>query len=503
MNNILKKRDTLLESLVLYTRLFHKPFSSESLLSGLPISSNLTNQILFSKTNSKSLFSRAALRAGLKTTIIEKPIKNILSLQLPVILILSNENSCILESFNQDKTKAKIIFAADEPLEEWIEIDKLEDEYLGFAFMLKKVYEYEHENGKKTLDLSNQKHWFWSTLGFSRKIYFDCILASILINLFVLATPLFTMNVYDRVIPNNAQETLLVFTIGIVVVFLLDASLKFLRTYFLEMAGKKSDIIMSSIIFEKILDLQMHAHPKSVGSFANNIKSFDSIRGFLTNATLSILIDFPFAILFLAVIFYLSGVLVLVPITIIFIIVIYALMIKKPLQTSIESTYEASAKKNGILIEALQNIETIKAQGLAGNIQFNWEESTGEIANKSLKSKLISSSIPTITSLLVGLNTVLIIVFGVFLIQKFELTMGGLIATMILSGRAIAPMGQIVGLITNFEDAKTSFKMLDDIVNKPLERPIAREFVKRPSLKGNIEFRNVSFKSSYYYYCYW
>lgn len=494
MNNILKKRDTLLESLVLYTRLFHKPFSSESLLSGLPISSNLTNQILFSKTNSKSLFSRAALRAGLKTTIIEKPIKNILSLQLPVILILSNENSCILESFNQDKTKAKIIFAADEPLEEWIEIDKLEDEYLGFAFMLKKVYEYEHENGKKTLDLSNQKHWFWSTLGFSRKIYFDCILASILINLFVLATPLFTMNVYDRVIPNNAQETLLVFTIGIVVVFLLDASLKFLRTYFLEMAGKKSDIIMSSIIFEKILDLQMHAHPKSVGSFANNIKSFDSIRGFLTNATLSILIDFPFAILFLAVIFYLSGVLVLVPITIIFIIVIYALMIKKPLQTSIESTYEASAKKNGILIEALQNIETIKAQGLSGNIQFNWEESTGEIANKSLKSKLISSSIPTITGLLVGLNTVLIIVFGVFLIQKFELTMGGLIATMILSGRAISPMGQIVGLITNFEDAKTSFKMLDDIVNKPLERPIAREFVKRPSLKGNIEFRNVSFK---------
>lgn len=490
----LKTKDTLLESLVLYTRLFHKPFSAESLLSGLPIGSSLTSQMLFSKTNPKSLFSRAALRAGLKSTIIERPINDILSLQLPVILLLSNENSCILESFNEDKTKAKIIFASDEPLEEWIEIDKLEDEYLGFSFMLKKMYEYEDENGKNTLDLSNQKHWFWSTLGFSRKIYLDCILASILINLFVLATPLFTMNVYDRVIPNNAQETLLVFTIGIVVVFLLDASLKFLRTYFLEMAGKKSDIIMSSIIFEKVLDLQMHAHPKSVGSFANNLKSFDSIRGFLTNATLSILIDFPFAILFLGVIFYLSGILVLVPISIIFIIVIYALMIKKPLQNSIESTYEASAKKNGILIEALQNIETIKAQGLAGNIQFNWEESTGEIANKSLKSKLISSSIPTITSLLVGLNTVLIIVFGVFLIQKFELTMGGLIATMILSGRAIAPMGQIVGLITNFEDAKTSFKMLDDIVNKPLERPIAREFVKRPSLKGNIEFRNVSFK---------
>ncbi|WP_121628727.1 type I secretion system permease/ATPase [Poseidonibacter antarcticus] len=492
---ILKTEDTLLESLVLYTRLFHKPFSSESLLSGLPMDTNLSSPMLFSKTNSKSLFSRAASRAGLKTTIIQRSIKDILALQLPVILLLSNGNSCILENFSDDKTKAKIIFAGvEEPLEEWIDVDKLEEEYLGFAFMLKKAYEYEHENGKKTLDLNNQKHWFWSTLGFSRKIYMDCILASILINLFVLATPLFTMNVYDRVIPNNAQETLLVFTIGIVVVFLLDATLKFLRTYFLEMAGKKSDIIMSSIIFEKVLDLQMDAHPKSVGSFANNLKSFDSIRGFLTNATLSVLIDFPFAILFLCVIFYISGILVFVPMIIILIIIIYALIVKKPLQTSIESTYEASAKKNGILIEALQNIETIKAQGMSGNIQFNWEESTGEIANKSLKSRLLSSSIPTVTGLLVGLNTVLIIVFGVYLIQEFELTMGGLIATMILSGRAIAPMGQIAGLITNYEDAKTSFNMLDEIVNKPLERPLAREFVKRPSLKGNIEFRNVSFK---------
>ena len=305
-NKNLKTKDTLLESLVLYTRLFHKPFSAESLLSGLPIGSSLTSQMLFSKTNPKSLFSRAALRAGLKSTIIERPINDILSLQLPVILLLSNENSCILESFNEDKTKAKVVFPGiEEPLAEWVDVDKLEEEYLGFAFMLKKAYEYEHENDKKTLDLSNQKHWFWSTLGFSKKIYLDCILASILINLFVLATPLFTMNVYDRVIPNNAQETLLVFTIGVVVVFLLDASLKFIRTYFLEMASKKSDIIMSSKKKKKVLDLQLHAHPKSVGSFANNLKSFDSIRGFLTNATLSVLIDFPFAILFLAVIFYL------------------------------------------------------------------------------------------------------------------------------------------------------------------------------------------------------
>jgi len=495
INKSLRKKDSLLDSLVLYTRLFHKPFSAESLLQGLPMGWNEVDQLLFSKNSSKSMFSRAAARAGLKTTIIEKPIKDILSLQLPVILLLSNENSCILDSFNEDKTKAKIIFSGlDDPLEEWVDVENLEKEYLGYAFMLKKVYEYDSNNGGKTLSIDNQKHWFWSTLGFSRQIYLDCILASLIINLFVLATPLFTMNVYDRVIPNNAQETLLVFTIGIVVVMLLDATLKFVRSFFLELAAKKNDIIMSSIIFERVLDTQMKEYPKSVGSFANNLKSFDSIRGFLTSATLSVLIDFPFAIIFLLVIGYLGGFLVLVPIVIIIIIVIYASIIKNPLRKSLEETFEASSKKNGILIETLQNIETIKAQRMAGNVQYTWEESTGEIANKGLKSKLLSASIPTVTGLLVGLNTVLIVVFGVYLIQEFKLTMGGLIASMILSGRAIAPMGQIVSLITNYEDTKKSFKMLDDIVNKPQERPFSKEFVKMSFISGDIEFRNVSFK---------
>ncbi len=488
------QKDSLLESLVLYTKLFYKPFSAQSLLAGLPVGSNLSEELFFSKNQEQSLFSRAALKAGLKTTLIQKPINEILSLQLPAILILANNNTCILESFLESKTKAKIIFASQgEAVEEIVSIEDLEEEYLGFAFMLKKVFKFNDEENKN-INFSDEKHWFWSTLGFSKKMYFDCILASILINLFVLATPLFTMNVYDRVIPNNAQETLLVFTIGIVVVFVLDGLLKFFRAYFLEMAAKKSDVIMSSIIFEKVLDLKLENHPKSVGSFANNLKSFDSIRSFLTNATLSVLIDFPFSIIFLAVIFYIAGVMVFVPILIIFLILFYSLLIRKPLQKSIESTYEAAAKKNGILIESLQNIETIKTHNLSSNTQYNWEESTGEIASKSLKSKLISSSIPTITGLLIGLNTVLIIVIGVYQIQNFELTMGGLIAAMILSSRAIAPMGQIAGLISNYEDAKTSYKMIDDIVNQALERPDSKEFVRRENLKGNIEFRNVSFK---------
>ena len=485
-------KDSLLESLVLFTKLYHKPFSADALMNGLPVNKNLNDNLLFSKENKKSLFSRAASKAGLKTTLIEKKIEDILQLQLPVILILSKDNSCILESFNEDKTKAKIIFPSDsEGSFEWVDINSLEDEYLGYAFMLKKHFEYDNKNSR-TLHIE-QKHWFWNTLWLSRSIYKDVLVASLLINLFVLATPLFTMNVYDRVIPNSAKETLFVFTIGVVAVYLLDSFLKFTRSYFLELAAKRSDIIISSIIFEKVLNLKMESHPGSVGSFASNLRDFESIRSFITNSSLSILIDLPFAIIFLIVIYYIGGQIVIIPIVTIILIFLYALVIKKPLQKSIESAYEAGAKKNGILIEALQNIETIKTMSMAGKTQYAWEEATGEIANKNLKSRLLSASIPNITGLLTQLNTVFIVFFGVYLISDFELTMGGLIATVILTSRTIAPMGQAAALITSYEDAKTSYNILNDIISKPVDRPYAKQFVQLEDDIQSVEFKNVTF----------
>ena len=487
-HTITVNEDSLLEVFVLFTKLFHKPFTKEALLSGLPIHGD---QKLFSKGKSKSLFSRVAARAGLKSTLIKRPLEDMLELHLPMILLLSNDNVCILEQFNEDKTEAKIIYPEGEGLEQWISVIELSKEYLGFAYMLKKEFEYDNKNSR-TLQLK-QKHWFWSTLQLSAPIYRDVLWASFLINIFVLATPLFTMNVYDRVIPNNAQETLMVFTIGIVFVYILDFFLKITRGYLLELAGKKSDIIMSSIIFEKVLDLKMAEHPPSVGSFANNLKDFESVRSFFTTATMTAIIDLPFAIIFLAVIYYIGGLLVLVPMITMILILIYALVIRKPLQESIESSHEASAKKNGILIETLQNIETVKSMRMNGKMQWEWEESTGEIAEKNLKSRLLSSSIPNVTNLFIQLNTVFVVVFGVFLIQEFELTMGGLIAVVILTSRTVAPMGQAASLISNYSDAKTSYTVLNEIISKEAERPAGKEFVERPKFEGKVEFKDVCF----------
>ena len=476
-----KYNDSLLDCLVLFTRLYNKPVSKESLIHGIPI-----QEEIFSLDNPKSLFSRIALRAGFKSTLVKKDLKEILNVHLPMILLLKNKHCVILEEIKDNK--AKIIFPEGESVE-WVDLDKLNKDYLGYGFLLKKEYQY--TDRYNTLSVK-PKHWFWDTLKLSLPLYRDVILASILINLFVLAIPLFTMNVYDRVIPNNAQETLWGFTVGIVLVLVIDFILKNIRAYLLEIAGKKSEIIMSSLIFEKAMNLKMSIYPKSVGSFANNLRSFDVIRNFFTSATIAALVDIPFSILFLFVIWYIGGVLVVIPIIFSVLILLYALIIRKPLEKLMNETHHAHSYKSSILVETLQNIETVKTHNLESSRQWQWEEATGNIAEKFLKTKILSASIPTVTYFMTNMNTVVTVLAGVYLITTHQLTMGALIAAVILGSRTVAPMGQVAALISQYSDAKVAYDAIENIINQEKERD--KEFLHIDDLKGKIEFKNVSFK---------
>ena len=458
---------------------------------GLPVKDGEEIE-LFSLKSSKSLFSRAASRAGFASTLVRKDLDQISPLVLPCILMLRGKKACILQSFSEDKKMANIITPDLSTGTSTIETSKLKDEYLGYAYYLKREFVPEDTSSTKLIDAGND-HWFWGTLKRSKKIYFDVVIASFIINLFVLASPLFTMNVYDRVVPNNAVETLWVLALGVSVVYGIDLFLKFVRSYFLEIAGKKSDIIMSSILFERVMDMKFSNKPKSVGSFASNLKEFDTVRNFFSSASLAAIVDLPFALIFLIVTYFIGSYLVLVPIVIMIAILCYTFFIKDPLQNAIKSTFEASAMKNGILIESLSSLETIKTLGASGHVQWNWEEATGEIANRSIKSKIITTSITTVTSFLVQLNTIAIIVLGVYMIQDTHLTMGGLIAAVMLSSRAIAPMGQVASLAANFEQTKTAYQSLSKIMQMPVERPEGKKFVRRNSFEGKIEFKNVSF----------
>ncbi len=482
----------LLECLVLYTKLYHKPFSAESLTAGLPQDGASGIVELFSLNNSKSLFSRAAKRAGLNSKLVHKDLDEIPSMVFPVILVLKNKRACILESVDRDKGVAKIILPQNEDKTFEIDYKQLKDNYIGYAFYLKKRID-TVEKKDKIQNHDPKKHWFWGTLKLSFPIYRDVIIASLLTNIFMIFGPLFTMNVYDRVVPNDAFDTLWVLATGIGVMYLLDMVMKLTRTYFLELASKKNDVIMSSKIFEKVLDIKMNVRPSSVGSFANNIKEFDHLKNFFTTSTMVAFIDVPFSVIFLSVIYFLGGDIVFIPLTIAAIVTTYVLIVRKPLYRSIEETNEASANKNSILIESLVNLETIKTMNYHGRSQWNWEEATGEIANKSIKTKVMSASIPLITQFFVQLNTIAVVIYGVYQISDKTMTMGALIAINMLSQRAIAPLSQITSLLSSLEQTKVSYNTLENIMKLPTEREDGKKFVERPSFTGLIEFKNVSF----------
>jgi len=483
--------DPLLECLVVFSKLFNRPLSVDALISGLPIEPGKPGPELFSIHSSKGLFSRVAKRAGFATRLIKRDLDQLSELLLPCILILKDRNACVLESIDKESNRARVIIPEVGDGEEWIELDRLADEYIGFAFLLKR--EFKKQSKPIKILKSDKGHWFWGTLAKSREIFISVILASVLVNLFVIATPLFTMNVYDRVVPNDALDTLWVLAVGVLIVFTFDALIRYIRTYLLEVAGKKSDVIMSSILYEQTMNLRMDQWPKSVGSFASNLRDFESIRNFFTASTIATLVDVPFAIIFLVVVAYIGGPLVAIPMMTIALLLFFSFMIIRPLRESIESTFEASANKHSHLIESLNNIQTIKTLGASHHSQWVWEESTGEIAAKSMRARLMSGSVYVVTHLVVQINTVGLIYYGVYQITDLHLSLGGLIAVVMLSARAVAPMGQIASLITNFQQTQTAYRSLDGLMNQPVERPENKQFVRRPEFEGSIQLKSVTF----------
>lgn len=475
--------DPLLDCLVMMTQLNHRPFSHDALRAGLPLENNQLTPLLF---------IRAAERAGFAARLVKRPLQKISRLVLPVILLLKDNQACILNSINQDGT-VDLIFPESNKGVFKKPIAEVDANYIGYAIFMRPVFSFESRTESPTTTIE-EKSWFFSTLWRYRYIYAQVILAAFFVNIFTLVGPLFIMNVYDRVVPNYAETTLWVLAIGVLVIFSFDFILRLLRGYLIDICGKKADILMASSIFQHILGLQMVHKPQSVGAFASNLREFETLRDFFTSATLTTLIDLPFTLIFFFLIWYLGGILVLVPLMAVPIIFISALLVEKPLNSSIKQTIQGSAQKNAVMIEAISSLETIKCLGAEGQIQKKWESSVAKVAGHGLTARFLSSLIMTITNYSQQLVLIATMVLGVYLIHENALTVGGLIACNILANRILAPLAQMTGLLTRYHQSKIALDSLNKIMALPLERPTHKQFIHRPLLKGNIEFENVSFK---------
>lgn len=470
----------LLDCLLVAAKLEGRPTTLAAISSGLPLDEGrLTPE----------LFVRAANRAGLAALLVTRELSAIKQAVLPSVLLLKNHQAVVLTELNTELGYA-VLIAPDESYRQ-ISLPDLAEQFTGHVFFIRPMQQFDSRSPK--IYENDQQHWFWGVIKSSSKIYRDVLVASFLINVFVLAQPLFVMNVYDRVVPNNALETLWALAIGILVVYLFDLLLKGLRSYFVELAAKRTDVILSAQLFERVLNLKLRHRPVSVGAFANRLHEFDSIRNFITSSTILTLVDLPFIILFLAVIAYLGGWLVAIPILIIPIAIIYGVIVQRRLRPAVENVMRGGARKNATLIESLVGVETIKAHSAESRVQRTWEQAVGYVSQWSLKTRSESNSVLHLAGFLQQIGMVGIVVWGVYLIGENELSLGGLVACVILNGRVLAPLGQVAGLLSSYDYAEATLKSLNEVMELPVEREAGKRFLHRLVLKGDIEFKSVTF----------
>lgn len=477
------EKDTLLECLLYICRHNRLATTRDALTSGLPLEDGKLNP---------ELFKRSAQRLRLEVTVKQQAIPTLLQPQTDVTLLLNNNRACQLLKVDDSQHFAQVVFPDLSPEPLTMSLADLAAEYSGYALVTRQDFIFD----ARTPEVGRIKvrHWFWGTLAENKGIYRDVMVAALLINIFALAMPLFTMNVYDRVVPNKAVETLWVLGIGVGLIVLGDLLLRSMRTYFLDWASARIDVKLSSQIMEKVLGTRYEAKPTSVGSFASNLRSFESVRDFITSATVVTLIDLPFGIIFLVVIAWISPFMVLPALIGGAVVLIYSLSVQTKMHDLSETMYRASAQRNATLIESLVGLETVKSMGIEGQMQGKWEKSALFLSEVGSKLKLLSSSITNGSYALQQIISVSIIILGVYLISNGDLTMGGLIACSQLTSRALAPISQIASLFTQYHTAATSLKSLEGIMEKPVERSKDVNFLSRPAFKGEIEFKNVSFK---------
>ncbi|MEH6452685.1 MAG: type I secretion system permease/ATPase [Psychromonas sp.] len=473
--------DPLLDSLVLLSEHFGNPCSAEALSAGLPIS----NEFL-----SPELLPQAAMRAGLSAKLSRKSLNNIPEMLLPCILLLKDKKACILQSLDIKANKA-IVTLPETGGESQMTIEELESVYVGYLFLIKQKYHVDRDFDVHIGD--SKKHWLWQNIAESASIYRDVIIASILINIFALVSPLLVMNVYDKVVPNLAFETLWVLAIGGGLAYLFDLILKQLRSYLIDMAGKKIDIQVSSKLFAKIIGIPLEKRSPSVGGMARQLGEFDNVREFLSSATITALVDLPFSILFVFIIYLVAGDLAVFSIVASVIIIGYALIKQPKLRAAIEESNKFSGLRHGHLIESLSSLESIKANGAEGVVQSAWQQMLGHTSNWQLKSKMITNSVTNVASFIVQFTVIAVIVLGVYRVSEGLISMGGIIAAVMLSSRAIGPMAKVAALMTRYNQTVSSLRQLNGIMEQEGEFENKGQLASRAKLNGSIVLEHVSF----------
>lgn len=365
--------------------------------------------------------------------IIEIDLHKIPTIAAPFLALLANNESVVISKIEDGENGRHFEILTEEGLRQTLSVQDLAVNYSGYSWFIKRNIRSETRSEIDKYETSS----FWKVIWRYKKYYYQVIIASFVINLLALISSLYVMNVYDRVIPNQAYETLWVLTIGVVLAIGFEFLAKMLRSYLLDIAGKKADIVISAMLFHRVMGIRLDKRPASSGSYANNLRDFESIREFMTSASLLALVDLPFILLFIGVISVIGGYLALVPLTIISVVVIAGLLIQKPLAKGINASMKETSQRQGLAVESIEGIETLKLNNAVNWAQQRWEMLTEKTAFSSIAVRNLTNFMVNFSAAMQQLNTVGLVCLGTYLIHANDvnsrITMGALIASVILS----------------------------------------------------------------------
>lgn len=335
--------------------------------------------------------------------------------------------------------------------------------------------------------------WFWETLWRFRHFYIESMVATVVANLLALAGIFFAMNVYDRVVPTQAYNSLWTLAIGTTLAVVLEFIMRWLKARLVDLGGKRADLAINATLLREVMAIRLEHRPQSIGIFASSMRDFESLRDFFSSASLVLLADLPFVLLFIALIAVIGGPLAWVPGLMVPLVAFIAWYYQRPLLQATRENMKESGDKQSVLVESVLNLEMLKAHNAEGYLQRRWEQANLAAADSYKKTRSLSNLMTGFTASLQQLVTVAMVVAGVYLIHANQLTLGGLIACVILSGRAISPLGGIMGLASRYQQAVTSLQTLDGLIKRPKDREVGKRYVVPERIDGQLQALDVEF----------
>jgi ATP-binding cassette subfamily C protein LapB len=458
-------------------------------LSGMAFSSGAVRDLpeLISEAFDPKSAVSALRHVGFEATYGEMQIEKLRATHCPAIGFHKSGEAVVVHSIDEAGTAHLRRFSGEDTfVEELVPLKDL-DTYLQPYFVLaRRVHAAAKVKGKND--------WFWGSLLEGKWLYGQVLVAAAITNFLGLSTSLFIMVVYDRVVPNEAIESLIALTIGVLIALAFDFIIKTLRAQFVDKAGKRADGRMSRLIFDKILNMRLDNQRQKSGAMASIVREFDTLREFFTSATLVAVVDLPFIFLFIWVISLISGPLALVPLIAVPLVILSGLVIQPFLARIAESSMQTNMSKQSVLVETLNGLETVQATGSGRLMRRRFEEASDAQSDLGLKNRMLSNFAINSAASVQQLAQIATIFYGVFLIQDGTITMGAMIAAVILGGRTLAPLSQLASAMSRANGARQAYRSLSAVMNDDADQQyLTRSRLSRPHLSGAVEFKNVSY----------